>query len=36
LRDIFRLPLPFGAVQAFIVVMLILFPWLTGRPELVA
>jgi len=34
LGDIFKSLLPFIAMQAFMVAMLILFPWLTGRPGL--
>jgi TRAP-type mannitol/chloroaromatic compound transport system permease large subunit len=36
LGDIFKSLLPFIAIQAFMVAMLILFPWLTGRPGLVS
>jgi TRAP-type mannitol/chloroaromatic compound transport system permease large subunit len=35
LGDIFKSLLPFIAIQAFMVGMLIAFPWLTGRPGLV-
>jgi len=34
LGDIFKAVLPFIGMQAFMVAMLILFPWLTGRPGL--
>ncbi|MFW5680891.1 MAG: TRAP transporter large permease [Pseudomonadota bacterium] len=34
LGEIFKALLPFIAMQAFMVAMLILFPWLTGRPGL--
>jgi tripartite ATP-independent transporter DctM subunit len=34
LGEIFKSLLPFIAMQAFMVAMLILFPWLTGRPGL--
>ncbi|MEO1090178.1 MAG: TRAP transporter large permease subunit [Pseudomonadota bacterium] len=35
LGEIFKALLPFIGMQAFMVAMLILFPWLTGRPGLV-
>jgi tripartite ATP-independent transporter DctM subunit len=34
LGEIFKALLPFIAMQAFMVAMLIMFPWLTGRPGL--